>query len=721
MSSHEASRADFGTGVDQSAAVFKREGAVPMPVRITKAALWVASWGVTIWWFSLFFRLPSDEGKAWKREVAAEVGLSPFWGKYATNYVLYVAPVIFLAILALLYLELEERFPERVRCSSREQSMVVRLYRAIWTQPLFVKTPIGVITFIDIVVIVIVFVCAAWIWGELLVPQFIAIDAAKPKKGIPKWALKWDKTSDMLGRALPFTIAVLFIPVARGSPILRLIDVPFEQAVKYHRWIGYLTVLLVFVHGATYGVYAGAIHKIELLIEWPYSGCNNLAGTISCVAAIIMGFTSIPYVRSRHFNTFFTMHHLYLIFFAFYVFHVDWNHVGQSMGPVILFFIDRFLRMVQSRRQVTGVSARILPSGLVELKIPRQPGFKYNTLSFLYLNIPGISRLQWHPFSTSSSPLDDDNAVSVHIKPLGDWTTVLHNNIAAKSVNDAKLSGCPFALKLQAEGPYGHETNYFLRYRNLILVAGGAGVTPYLAMIHDLLKRHQLQQEGLPTNVQLIWCVRRRSELATLQTIIPSHIYPGYGYQQSTGFALNIQAYVTGEAATGGQDEVPMIEMSRTKIIRNLGTIDSPQKGVICNHKGISTINSYQNLWMIALILASMTGFVLVSALFYNYVTAPKLQPKGQKYNMAMETLLHFVSLFVGIVICGGSVIFFWISTESSSRTASESSAGYGSESKIADLEGNEVSTLLDSCIVTEGSRPQFKGHSYSSSLVCRQ
>jgi ferric-chelate reductase len=102
------------------------------------------------------------------------------------------------------------------------------------------------------------------------------------------------------------------------------------------------------------------------------------------VAAIIMGVTSLPYVRSRYFNTFFTMHHLYLIFFAFYVFHVDWNHVGQSMGPIFLFFIDRFLRMMQSRRQVTGVSAQILPSGLVELKIPKQPG-KYDTHNDKYL------------------------------------------------------------------------------------------------------------------------------------------------------------------------------------------------------------------------------------------------------------------------------------------------------------------------------------------------
>jgi len=80
-----------------------------------------------------------------------------------------------------------------------------------------------------------------------------------------RWARKWEKACDMSGRALPYIIAVLFIPVSRGSPILRLINLPFEQAIKYHRWFGYLTVVLSFVHGATYAVYAGGIHKLELV------------------------------------------------------------------------------------------------------------------------------------------------------------------------------------------------------------------------------------------------------------------------------------------------------------------------------------------------------------------------------------------------------------------------------------------------------------------------
>jgi hypothetical protein len=77
----------------------------------------------------------------------------------------------------------------RPRCpASGKQPMLVRLYRAIWTQPLLVKTPVGVITLIDIVIVAIVVSCSIWGWGDFLKSQFDSIDSAKPKKGaMPKY------------------------------------------------------------------------------------------------------------------------------------------------------------------------------------------------------------------------------------------------------------------------------------------------------------------------------------------------------------------------------------------------------------------------------------------------------------------------------------------------------------------------------------------------------
>lgn len=49
-----------------------------------------------------------------------------------------------------------------------------------------------------------------------------------------------------------FCLAFLFLPVARGSVLLRLIDIPFEHATRYHVWLGHLTMFLFTLHGLFY-------------------------------------------------------------------------------------------------------------------------------------------------------------------------------------------------------------------------------------------------------------------------------------------------------------------------------------------------------------------------------------------------------------------------------------------------------------------------------------
>ena len=45
---------------------------------------------------------------------------------------------------------------------------------------------------------------------------------------------------------LPF--ALLWIPVSRGSPFLRLARIPFEQAVRYHIWLATSMIAMLTVH-----------------------------------------------------------------------------------------------------------------------------------------------------------------------------------------------------------------------------------------------------------------------------------------------------------------------------------------------------------------------------------------------------------------------------------------------------------------------------------------
>ncbi|KAF3786772.1 Ferric reduction oxidase 6 [Nymphaea thermarum] len=81
---------------------------------------------------------------------------------------------------------------------------------------------------------------------------------------------------------------------------------------------------------------------------------------------------------------------------------------------------------------------------------------RYNALGFVFLQVRELSWLQWHPFSVSSSPLDGGFHISVLIKVLGHWI---------EKLRDSKLSGTNrvFNITASVEGPYGHESPYYLQ------------------------------------------------------------------------------------------------------------------------------------------------------------------------------------------------------------------------------------------------------------------
>ena len=259
----------------------------------------------------------------------------------------------------------------------------------------------------------------------------------------------------------------------------------------------------------------------------------------------------------------------------------------------------------------------------------------------------------------------------------------------------------------------------FGRYKNLILVAGGVGVTPYLAILRDLLKRHESGEEGLPSNVQLIWCVRRSHELATLRAIQPNRIYSSYRCEDSSSrLAIDVNAYITGEPEepndhiTSSTMKVPEAYPSANFESEHSGSATSSIK------KPMAALASNDNLWVLAVILASLAGFVLVSGLFHQYVFNPNDKPKqGKPFSRPLEVFWFFVSMLIGIVVCGGAVVLMWIAT----KVGKTSNGGIDSVPssdddlkmhKMADLEGNnEEESLLDrNCVITEGCRPNFQG-----------
>lgn len=87
-----------------------------------------------------------------------------------------------------------------------------------------------------------------------------------------------------------------------------------------------------------------------------------------------MWFTAVAPIRRRWFQLFYITHHLYLVFFTFLVFHVGPKMSAYTAGGIFLFFVDRFIRMVQSRHSLSLATSKVYPSGVVELELRKAPG-----------------------------------------------------------------------------------------------------------------------------------------------------------------------------------------------------------------------------------------------------------------------------------------------------------------------------------------------------------
>ncbi|MDF2095104.1 ferredoxin reductase family protein [Aquibaculum arenosum] len=90
--------------------------------------------------------------------------------------------------------------------------------------------------------------------------------------------------------------------------------------------------------------------------------------------------------------------------------------------------------------------------------------------TFVFINRPGPEGKRWelHPFSVSSSPTERDLRISARM--VGDFTRAL----------PAMAPGEP----VEVFGPFGGFTPHrYARYRRLVCIGAGIGITPFMAML----------------------------------------------------------------------------------------------------------------------------------------------------------------------------------------------------------------------------------------------
>ncbi|KAB5573362.1 hypothetical protein DKX38_000556 [Salix brachista] len=603
-------------------------------VSSVKWILTVIVWAIFAAWIGVIFLFPTQFGNELLVKYIHATSGNPL-GITGSLFLVLSGPILVIAFLSIFHLIISGDEELQQKKSSKHPG--VRL----WTFPVLVDGPFGVVSAAEFIGILLFAVYVIWALYAYIIQSLNHVseeDLTPMEEGIMFLKLM----GGHLGSMGLYCMAFLFLPVARGSVLLRFINIPFEHATRYHVWLGHLTMVLFTLHGLLYIVgWAMEGNLLEKLLSWQAIGVAILPGVISLFAGLLMWVTSLPPVRKWNFELFFYTHQLYVVFVLGLALHVGDFIFSMAAGGIFLFVLDRFLRFCQSRRTVDIILAKTLPCGTVELVLSKPGNLRYNALSFVFLQIRELSWLQWHPFSVSSSPLDGKYHLSILIKVLGEWTGRLRGSIMDISEAEQPASPSQHRPKITAsvEGPYGHEGPYHLMYENLILVAGGIGISPFLAILSDILHRVHEERPCLPRNILIVWAVKRSNEFPLLSTMDLESVCP-YFYDKLN---LEISIYVTRESN-------PPLEEGDIHNV-TVTSVCPMSKG--CGMSGL--VGTGDSIWSGLYVISSTVGFVILLVILYRFYINP--------YSISTwwyKGLLFCGCMLASVVIFGGLVVGLW-------------------------------------------------------------
>ncbi|KAI3508319.1 hypothetical protein L1887_23325 [Cichorium endivia] len=564
----------------------------------------------------------------WLPRIRSATDSSYFGPQQGGNILIYTTPILLIAIMSCIYLHLENKPPQH-------QNTPKNTWVQVQKQPAIIRGPLGIINWTEFMFLSMFVTLLIWSFSAYIHAMFATITTQSASRMREKvWEVKLDSIALMLGLIGNICLSLLFFPVTRGSPVLRLLGLTSESTIKYHIWIGNLTMVFFTAHGLCYTIFWGKTHQITQMMKWEKIGISNVAGEVGLITGIAIWLTSISRIRRNIFELFFYTHHLYILFVVFFILHVGFSYIWITLPGFYLFLIDRVLRFLQSQQNVRLVSARVLPCQVVELNFSKTRGLEYKPTSLIFVNVPSISKLQWHPFSVTSSSNLDHEKISVVIKSEGNWSRKLYEELSLPSPVDH--------LQVSVEGPYGPSSINFHQYDKLVMFSGGSGITPFISIIRELL--HMANNPNNNNNtpqILLIPSFKKSSHLAMLDLLLP---ISGTTLDISR-LKLQIRPYITQEIGHTTEEQ----HLYKT-IWFKPNSLDAPISPILGRNNWI-----FLGIIIILSFVISL-GFIAVFTRFYIY---PIDRGTNMIYSYSLRSVFSmvFICKAIGVTVY---IAFLW-------------------------------------------------------------
>lgn len=383
-------------------------------------------------------------------------------------------------------------------------------------------------------------------------------------------------TSRGAGLVLALDGGLILIPMLRN--VIRVVRpkvtwlFPADENIWFHRQVAYSMAFWAVVHTTAHYVNFINVEHTQIrkqsAVQIHYTQPGGLTGHLMLFIMLLMYTTAHHTIRHQCFEVFWYTHHLAFFFLLCLYTHATGCFVRDSVNPDltskfpfystkhclgyfswrfiiwpgILYFGERVYREYRARRATRLSKVLVHPSGAMELRIIK-PSFKYTAGQWLFLQIPEISRWQWHPFTITSAP--DDPYVSIHIRQVGDFTQALGERLGVgpsvvASMTRAAMEGekkdtiegtrgnyveldSMNTLSLPAiriDGPYGAPAEDVFNAQVAVLVGAGIGVTPFASILKHIWYQQKKGRIGSLRRVEFFWVCRDAPSFGWFQSLL---------------------------------------------------------------------------------------------------------------------------------------------------------------------------------------------------------
>lgn len=295
-----------------------------------------------------------------------------------------------------------------------------------------------------------------------------------------------------LGIWICFNIAFTLLPITRNSLWVVLLKISYNKLINIHKLIALLCLFSVIVK----------IITIIILYNYTYlyKNISNISGTICSISIFLTVFLSIPYIRKNIFELFYYSHKILCILT---IISLSFHYIiclYYIIPSILLYILDLIFRTSNTKKALySNIHTYNFKDGttytLINLTLSKN--IKINPASYFFICSNNISKIQWHPLSLISQT---DNNLVFCIKNMGEnsWSNKLKylENIKYEKNN------------IYLQGPYYHINfeNKYKKYENIICIANGIGITPFLSLLKDVNEKIENKIYNL-NKVIFIWII----------------------------------------------------------------------------------------------------------------------------------------------------------------------------------------------------------------------